>query len=154
VTGYPIDPPRARGPMRVVLTTYPDRAAALRALRAALDRRLVACATVIPVDSTYWWEGKVTSGAEALVLFKTVPKRVGHLFRYLKETHPYEVPEIAELDVPRVDAGYLGYLSATLDPEGAVEEAGRPPATRPGGPRARGARVPGRTRARRRRPSR
>jgi periplasmic divalent cation tolerance protein len=148
VTGYPIDPPRARGPMRLVLTTYPDRTAALRAARSVLERRLAACANVVAIDSAYWWKGRIASGTEAMVLFKTVPKRVGHLFRYLAESHPYEVPEVAEVDVPRVAERYLAYLSDTLDPGGAVEEVGRPPARRRGAPRGRGAPGPARTRGR------
>lgn len=153
MTPFPIDPARAQGPMRIVLSAYPDRTAARKAVRGALSRRLVACASVVPVDSEYWWRGRIEATAEALVLFKTVPKRVGRLCRYLKETHPYALPEIAELDVPRADDAYLSYLARTLDPDGgAPGEARRP--TRPAGPRARGARVPGRTRGQPRRPSR
>jgi len=94
---YPLDPVEARGPMRLVLTSYPSRDAALRAVDAALARRLAACANLVPIDSRYWWKDRVESAGETLVLFKTVPKRVGGLFRFLKETHPYDVPEVVEI---------------------------------------------------------
>ena len=150
---YPLEPARAAGPMRLVITTYPSREAALRAVDSALRSGLAACANVLPAHSRYWWEGRLESADESLVLFKTAPKRVGALFRHLEETHPYDVPEIAEVDVPRVGNAYLRYLLATLDPGSSVppEDGG---ATRRGERRARGARSPARTRAPHRRRSR
>ena len=143
---YPADPEWAVGPMRLVITTYPSRERAAAAVSGAVGRRLAACGSIVPVDSAYWWKGKVESHAEALVLLKTVPKRVGALFRYLEENHPYAVPEIVELDVPRVAAPYLAYLTETLDraslPPARVTRAARSEA-----PRGQAARAPGRTRA-------
>lgn len=144
---FPSDPEWAVGPMRLVLTTYPDRARASTAVREAVGRRLAACGSVLAVDSQYWWKGKLRSEPEALVLFKTVPKRVGALFRFLEEHHPYDVPEIVELDVPRSSTGYLAYLTETLD-RASVRPGGGSRLTRSGGRRARGAPAPGRTRGR------
>ena len=143
---YPLDPVRAVGPMRLVLTTYPSREAALTAVEGVLTLRLAACANLVPVDSRFWWKAKVEAASETLVVFKTVPKRVGALFRHLADAHPYEVPEIAEVDVPRVASSYLRYLAQTLD------RLSPPPPlgggiTRSGGRRAREGRRPGRTRA-------
>ena len=150
---YPLEPIRSVGPMRLVLTTYPTREAALSATTGAVERRLAACGNLIDADSRYRWRGKVVAAHEVLVVFKTVPKRVGALFRYLKETHPYEVPEIAEIDVPRVDPGYLRYLATTIDSAAPPPPLGGGTMRRAGrrGPAVRG---PARTRARHRRPSR
>lgn len=144
---YPIDPPDARGPMRLVLTTYPDRAAALARIEEALERRLAACASTLAVDSRFRWKGGIETSAETLVMFKTVPKRVGALFRFLKESHPYEVPEILEVDVPRAQAGYLEYLAREIDPDAPPPPLGGG-TTRRGAPRGPAARSPERTRAR------
>jgi periplasmic divalent cation tolerance protein len=150
---YPADPVRAEGPMRLVLTTYPSREAALSAVDVVLARRLAACANIVPIDSRYWWKGNVESAHESLVLFKTVPKRVGGLLHLLKQSHPYATPEVVELDVPRADESYLQYLATTLDPSTARTPFAKSP-TRPAVRRARAAEVPGRTRAPRRRRSR
>lgn len=144
---YPADPVRAVGPMRLVLTTYPSEEAATRAVGAVLRLRLAACANLVPVASHYWWKRRVESAHEILVLFKTGPKRVGALLRYLKESHPYRVPEVAELDVPRADAAYLAYLAETIAPSGGAGPL-EARLTRRAAPRARAARRPGRTRAR------
>lgn len=143
---YPIDAARSVGPMRLVITTYPSREAALAAVDGVLGRRLAACANLVAIESRYWWKEKVETAGEMGVVFKTVPKRVGALFRYLADSHPYEVPEIAELDVPRVASGYLRYLTETLDPFSPPPPLGAG-VRRSEGRRAPGARPPGRTRA-------
>jgi periplasmic divalent cation tolerance protein len=150
---YPLDPVRAVGPMRLVVTTYPSRKAALDAVARVLGQELAACANIVPVHSRFWWKGRLESADESLVLFKTVPKRVGALFRHLEANHPYDVPEVVEVDVPRAGSAYLRYLAATLDPESPPPPMGGG-VMRPGARRARGARSPGRTRAPRRRRSR
>lgn len=147
MTPYPIDPPDARGPMRLVLTTFPDRATALARVDEALEQRLAACASLLSVDSRFRWKGTIETSSETMVLFKTVPKRVGALFRLLKEGHPYAVPEILEIDVPRVQPGYLEYLAEEIDPEAPPPPLGGG-STRRGARRGPAARSPGRTRAR------
>jgi len=151
VSPYPMDPVDAVGPMRIVLCAFPTDASAARASRGAVEARLAACAQRVPVESSYWWHGKLEDASEVLVLFKTAPKRVGGLFRFLAAHHPYQVPEIVEIDVPRAHAPYLRYLSDTLDPDAPPPPlgGGRSPIRR-GSPRGRAARRPGRTRGRRR----
>jgi periplasmic divalent cation tolerance protein len=150
VTPYPLDPVDATGPMRLVLTTFPSAAAADRAIATVLGARLAACAQSTAVRSRYWWKGQLRSDDEVLVVFKTVPKRVGELFRRLGELHPYDVPEVIELDVPRVHLPYLAYLAETIDAEAPPPPlgGGHPPARRPESRRAPAARRPARTRAR------
>jgi len=147
VSPFPVEPARGTGPMRLVLSAYPGEAAAARAIRGALDRRLAACASTLAQRSTFLWQGRRETAAETLVVFKTAPKTVGALFRYVARTHPYEVPEIVEVDVPRAAPSYLAWLGALVDPSSG-------PPTRRGARRARGARAPARARAPRRRPSR
>ncbi len=142
---YALDPIRAVGPVRLVISTYPSREAALTAVDAAVERRLAACGNVLPTESRYLWRGRVESRSEAFVVFKTVPKKVGALLEFLGQSHPYEVPEIVEVDVPRVDPRYLRYLSQTLDRDPAPPPLGGGLRRREA-PRGRGAPAPPRTR--------
>ena len=150
---YPADPVDATGPMRIVLVAAPVAASYVLG-RGAVARRFAAWLQRISNRSTFWWQGQREETDETLLLFKTVPKRVGALFRYIERVHPYDVPEIIELAVPRVSPRYLAYLTTTL---GAVPIPPRPirhrvRVTRPGSRRARGARSPRRTRGRLRHP--
>jgi periplasmic divalent cation tolerance protein len=144
VSPFPVEPARATGPMRLVLSAFPSPESARRAIDGALDRRLAACASSIAQSSTFLWRGRRERAAEVLVVFKTAPKTVGALFRFLASVHPYDVPEIAEVDVLRAEPAYLAWLTALVDPSSAPGR--RPGPTRRGGRPGRGARAPGRTR--------
>ena len=149
---YPMDPVDATGPMRLVLCAFPDDRRADGVIDEVLRLRLAACVSSVAMGSRYWWKGSLETASERLLVFKTVPKRVGALFRLLEARHPYVVPEIIEIDVPRVNDPYLAYLARTIDldapplPLGGGRAVGRP-ARRPGSPQGRGARHPARTRA-------
>lgn len=105
--------------VRLVLTTCPDREAAEALGRLLVERRVAACATLLPgATSMYWWEGRVTTDGEVVVLLKTAADRVAALKAELDDLHPYEVPECL---VFRADDGLPGYL-------GWVETETRPPA--------------------------
>ncbi len=149
---FPTDPVEARGPMRLVLTTYPDSRVAEQQVERIVGARLAACAHVLPLRAWYWWKGRVERAEECAVVYKTLPKRVGALFHAIEKGHPYDVPEVIELDVPRVAPDYLAYLTRELtrDPSARM---GNAELMRSVAPRGRGAPLPRRTRAPRRRPS-
>jgi periplasmic divalent cation tolerance protein len=96
----------------LVLSTFPDVATARRIARQLVEERCAACANLLsPVESIYWWEGKVESANETLVLFKTSADRYDALETTLRQLHPYEVPEIISF---RVEQGLPEYLKWVL----------------------------------------
>ena len=48
--------------------------------------------------------------SEYLAIFKTTTKNKKLLKQKIKETHPYDVPEIAEVDVTSINKSYLNWL--------------------------------------------
>jgi periplasmic divalent cation tolerance protein len=92
----------------VVLTTVSNEDEGVKLVRALLDRRLIACGTLLPgARSIYRWQGKVADEREALLLLKTRSARVEALQDAFKELHPYKVPELLVLSV---DPGLEKYL--------------------------------------------
>jgi periplasmic divalent cation tolerance protein len=92
----------------VVLTTLATEEHALKLVRELLDRRLIACGTVLPGGrSIYRWQGKIADEREAVVLLKTRSARVESLKAAFADLHPYKVPEL--LAIP-VEAGLDRYL--------------------------------------------
>jgi periplasmic divalent cation tolerance protein len=88
-------------------------AEAERIARTLLRERLVACVNLVPhVQSRYWWEGKIQSDAEILMIMKTTKDHFSVLTRRIQELHSYTVPEV--LSIPVADGGraYLQWLSA------------------------------------------
>ncbi len=92
----------------LVSTTLPTAAKASALAQAVVRVRLAACAHLAPLRSVYWWKGRVERGAEVAVQFKTRRPLVRALMAYIRERHPYEVPEI--VITPILD-GWPDYLA-------------------------------------------
>lgn len=93
----------------VVLTTVSNAEEAVALIRGLLERRLIACGTLIPgARSLYRWDGKVADEPEIVLMLKTRADRLEALEVAFGELHPYKVPEL--LAVP-VTAGLSKYLA-------------------------------------------
>ncbi len=100
-------------PFLAALTTAPSAETAKRLVRTLVERRLIACGTVIPgALSTYWWQGAVTEEEEVVVVLKTTTARWAALAAALPALHPYEVPELVALPVVGGYRPYLEWLRA------------------------------------------
>ncbi|BCB87127.1 divalent-cation tolerance protein CutA [Phytohabitans suffuscus] len=97
-----------------LVTTVVDARSVADVLAAsAVAGRLAAAARVSgPVDSTYWWDGRVETAQEWSVQFKTAPDRLAALVDHVRVAHPYDVPEIL---VATVGSGNPDYHSWVFD---------------------------------------
>ena len=92
----------------VVLTTVSNDDEAVTLVKTLLERRLIACGTLVPgARSLYRWQGKIADEQETLLLLKTRSARVEALQEAFKELHPYKVPELLALSV---DTGLEKYV--------------------------------------------
>jgi periplasmic divalent cation tolerance protein len=109
------------GAARVVWITAPDREVALRLARGLVERRLAACAQVLPgLTSVYRWQGAVQEESEVLLLVKSTAARLDALEAWVREAHPYDTPECLALAPERVEPRYLAWLEeacADVPPE-------------------------------------
>jgi periplasmic divalent cation tolerance protein len=97
----------------VVLVTAPDLKTARALARAALSVRLVACANLLPkIESHYRWQGKIASGTEVLLVFKTARSKLAALEKLILAGHPYDTPEFLTLPVSSGNKKYLDWLAA------------------------------------------
>ena len=91
-----------------VFTTWPDLESARAAVRTLVEERLAACGNIVPgVESVYRWAGKMETGAEVLVMFKTTGGSYAALEARVRALHPYEVPEVLAV---RATDGLPAYL--------------------------------------------
>ena len=95
----------------MALSTFPDAATAKYAVCKMVEERLAACGNIIPqIESIYRWQGKIETGQEVLVIFKTTHGRYQQLEQRLKELHPYEVPEIVMVQIRDGLPAYLNWV--------------------------------------------
>ena len=99
----------------VVFTTASNLSEARRIANQLVRARVAACVNIVPrIDSVYWWKGKVTRGAEALLIIKTSRSRMKLLSRKIQTLHSYEVPEVIALPVSAGSPAYLRWLEESL----------------------------------------
>lgn len=97
--------------LRVVLVTCPDADVARSLARELVERRLIACANMIPgLTSIYRYEGKVHEDPEVLLLLKTRLELLEALEAAVIELHAYDVPEFVALEADRVESRYAEWL--------------------------------------------
>jgi periplasmic divalent cation tolerance protein len=97
----------------LVLVTAPDLKTARVLAKAALSAKLIACANLVPkIESHYWWQGKIESGAEVLMIFKTQKAKLAALEKLILAEHPYDTPEFLVLSLVAGSKKYLAWLAA------------------------------------------
>jgi periplasmic divalent cation tolerance protein len=84
--------------MKIILTNVPpDKAEEI--VKILVEEHYVACVNFYPVQSVYFWKGKVCVDQEVTLMMKVAVHGVDALKKRIQELHPYELPEIIALDV-------------------------------------------------------
>lgn len=95
--------------------TTKNKSEALAIGRALVEKKLVACANVLPeMDSVYRWEGKVESAQEAVLIVKTTGKLREKVVTFVKALHSYEVPCIVFYDLHGGNKDYLKWIASSV----------------------------------------
>ncbi len=99
----------------VLLVTVPDMEMAETIVSALLERRLIACANIVPgVLSHYRWKGKLCRDQEVILILKSLRSMLEAVEKTVKEFHSYETPEILALDVAGGSREYLNWLRESI----------------------------------------
>lgn len=64
-----------------------------------LKKRLIACVNYFPIQSAYWWKGKIENSKEIVSLLKTKKENWLKVKKEVQKIHPYETPCIMKLEV-------------------------------------------------------
>lgn len=94
----------------IIISTYPSKKSITKVANEFVKNKTVACVNILKISSIYSWKGKIENTSEYLAIFKTTTKNKRLLKKQIKETHPYDIPEIAEIDVTSVNNSYLKWL--------------------------------------------
>ncbi|RMG36890.1 MAG: divalent-cation tolerance protein CutA [Gammaproteobacteria bacterium] len=95
----------------IVLTTLPDETTAGQLARRLVEKKLAACVNILGrMTSIYPWEGKIEQGTEHQLVIKTTAQRYAELEAFIKNNHPYRLPEILALPVAGGAADYLDWI--------------------------------------------
>jgi len=96
--------------LRIVFISIPAEEANAIA-RGIVENRHAPCVNIIPKTETfYWWNNEVKHDNEALLIVKTTQLALDRLIRFVREEHPYEIPEIITVPVSEGLPEYLNWI--------------------------------------------
>jgi periplasmic divalent cation tolerance protein len=95
----------------VVFITVDSQENAQKITDKLLKEKKAACVNIIPkVESHYWWQGKIESANELMLIVKTRAALLDELVTLVKSIHPYSVPEIIALPIIGGNEDYLKWI--------------------------------------------
>ena len=98
----------------IAIMTTTDSLEEARSISVTLvERRLVACAQISPIQSYYTWEGAVQNEEEFRILLKTTDERYAEVEAAILELHSYDVPAIVAFDVTQTYGPYAEWVAET-----------------------------------------
>jgi periplasmic divalent cation tolerance protein len=99
----------------VVFITAKDKAEGEKIARSLLKAKLIACANIIEgIQSLFWWEGKIDSSLEVLLVLKTKKNLFKKIISKAKPLHSYQTPEIIALPIVAGNFDYLKWIDSCL----------------------------------------
>lgn len=99
----------------IVFVTASSRPEAGRIAQALLKNRLVACVNIVDkIESFFWWQAKIDSAKETLLVIKSKKAKLGKIIKTVKSIHSYQVPEIIALPVIAGNSPYLKWIDESI----------------------------------------
>ena len=96
----------------VVLVTASSKEEANKIARGLLEEKLAACVNILAgLESRFWWQGKIDSAQEVLLVIKTRKTLFNKLAKKVKSLHSYTVPEIIALPIISGNKAYLDWIN-------------------------------------------
>ncbi len=75
-----------------------------------VKRRLAGCVNIFPIESMYWWKGKIVKDKEAVLIVKTINKNYSKIEKEVRKLHSYTVPFLGKIEIKKVNQDYLNWL--------------------------------------------
>jgi periplasmic divalent cation tolerance protein len=97
----------------LVMTSLPDKEAAEALAKRLVGTHLAACVQIqTGMQSIYRWEGRICEEQEVVLGAKTTAAQWPAISAFIKQNHPYDVPEIIAQPITHSDPDYARWVIA------------------------------------------
>jgi len=101
----------------LALTTLPGDFESTKLAQELVGSGLAACVNILPgVRSVYTWQGVPQIDQEQQLIIKTTSEHADALWEFVRERHPYDVPEFLVIPVIDGSADYLRWVEKSVGP--------------------------------------
>ncbi len=97
----------------LIYIPVPSKDIAKKIAKDLLKQKLIVCANIFPIESLYWWEGKIEEGKELVLLVKTTNVNFEKVRCEVEKIHPYETSAIIKIAASTNDK-YFQWLKENL----------------------------------------
>jgi len=99
----------------VIFITCANKKEAKAIAASLIKQKLAACVNIASkVNSIFFWENKVDSADEILLIVKSKKDLMPKIIKAVKRIHSYKVPEIIALPIVAGDKPYLRWIDASV----------------------------------------
>ncbi|MEK7559659.1 MAG: divalent-cation tolerance protein CutA [Patescibacteria group bacterium] len=100
--------------MAIFLLTCADDKEADKISKVLLEKKLIACAKKLPVNSSFWWKGNIDKANEVLVLFESIEENFKKVEEEIRKIHSYETFVLFSLPVSQTTKAVEDWLKKEL----------------------------------------
>ena len=99
----------------VILITSDSAEEADHIARVLLEKKKVACVNIVRgIDSYFWWEEKIDTARENLLIAKTKASLLPEIVEVVRKVHSYDVPEVIALPIIGGNQDYLDWIEQSV----------------------------------------
>ena len=99
----------------VCYITASDQKEAEKIADMLLEKQLIACANMFPIESKYWWKGKIVKSKEFLLVCKTKLNKSKEIIEEVRNIHSYDVPCVNFLPIEKGNPEFLKWVEKEIE---------------------------------------
>lgn len=96
--------------MIFIYITCGNKIEAQKISKTLLEKKLVACTNTFPIDSMYFWKGKLQKHKEYVLIAKTVKKNFDKIKKEIKKLHSYDIPCVLAWDIDKGNNAFINWV--------------------------------------------
>ena len=94
----------------VITTACNKKEIAEKIINSLLEKRLIACAQMNTIESTYWWKDEIAKEPEFIINMRTKKSLFTEVEKEILKIHDYDTCEIMACDIEPGNSKFLKWI--------------------------------------------